>query len=37
MARLAESNADLFLSGHLHISHVLHAVDRYEIEGHSPR
>jgi 3',5'-cyclic AMP phosphodiesterase CpdA len=35
MARLAEANADLFLSGHLHISHVSHAVDRYEIAGHS--
>ena len=35
MARLAEANADLFLSGHLHISHVSHAVDRYDIAGHS--
>ena len=35
MARLAEANADLFLSGHLHISHVSHAIDRYEIAGHS--
>jgi 3',5'-cyclic AMP phosphodiesterase CpdA len=35
MTRLSEVNADLFLSGHLHISHVSHAVDRYEIEGHS--
>ena len=35
MLRLAEASADLFLSGHLHISHVSHAVDRYEIEGHS--
>jgi 3',5'-cyclic AMP phosphodiesterase CpdA len=35
MARLAAANADLFLSGHLHISHVSHAVDRYEIAGHS--
>lgn len=35
MARLTEANADLFLSGHLHISHVSHAVDRYEIAGHS--
>ena len=35
MSRLAEANADLFLSGHLHISHVSHAVDRYEIDGHS--
>ena len=29
------ANADLFLSGHLHISHVSHAVDRYEVAGHS--
>ena len=35
MARLAEANADLFLSGHLHISHVSHAVDRYDFAGHS--
>lgn len=35
MARLAEANADLFLSGHLHISHVSHAADRYEVAGHS--
>jgi 3',5'-cyclic AMP phosphodiesterase CpdA len=35
MARLAEANADLFLSGHLHLSHVSHAVDRYEVAGHS--
>ena len=35
MARLAAANADLFLSGHLHISHVSHAVDRYEVGGHS--
>ena len=35
MARLAEANADLFLSGHLHISHVSHTADRYNIEGHS--
>ena len=35
MARLADSNADLFLSGHLHISHVSHTVDRYDIGGHS--
>lgn len=35
MSRLAQANADLFLSGHLHISHVSHAVDRYEIAGHS--
>jgi 3',5'-cyclic AMP phosphodiesterase CpdA len=35
MARLGEVNADLFLSGHLHISHVSHTVDRYEAAGHS--
>lgn len=35
MERLAAVNADLFLSGHLHISHVSHAVDRYEAAGHS--
>ena len=35
MERLAAVNADLFLSGHLHISHVSHAVDRYEVAGHS--
>lgn len=35
MERLAASNADLFLSGHLHISHVSHVADRYEVAGHS--
>ena len=35
MARLGDVNADLFLSGHLHISHVSHTVDRYEAAGHS--
>lgn len=35
MARLAAANADLLLSGHLHISHVSHAVDRYDFAGHS--
>jgi 3',5'-cyclic AMP phosphodiesterase CpdA len=35
MTRLAEADVDLFLSGHLHISHVSHAVDRYELAGHS--
>jgi len=35
MARLAETHADLFLSGHLHISHVSRVADRYQIEGHS--
>lgn len=35
MARLSKANADLFLSGHLHISHASRAADRYLIEGHS--
>ena len=35
MARLAAANADLFLSGHLHISHIGHSAERYRIEGHS--
>lgn len=35
MARLAEVGADLFLAGHLHVSHVGHTADRYKIEGHS--
>jgi 3',5'-cyclic AMP phosphodiesterase CpdA len=35
MARLAAANADLFLSGHLHISHVSHVADRYQVAGHS--
>jgi hypothetical protein len=35
MEKLATVNADLFLSGHLHISHVSHTVDRYQVPGHS--
>lgn len=35
MARLAKANADLFLSGHLHISHVSHAAERYKLDGRS--
>ncbi|CAN5786132.1 metallophosphoesterase [soil metagenome] len=35
MARLAQANADLFLSGHLHLSHASHSVERYKIDGHS--
>ena len=35
MARLGAANADLFLSGHLHISHVSHAADRYSAGGHT--
>lgn len=33
MARLSKANADLFLSGHLHLSHASRAADRYRIEG----
>lgn len=35
MLALAHANADLFLSGHLHLSHASHSVERYRIEGHS--
>ena len=35
MERLAEVNADLFLSGHLHISHVSHVADRYKAGKHT--
>ena len=35
MARLSKANADLFLSGHLHLSHASRAAERYRIEGHS--
>jgi 3',5'-cyclic AMP phosphodiesterase CpdA len=35
MERLATAGADLFLSGHLHISHVSHSAERYQIAGHS--
>lgn len=35
MARLSNANADLFLSGHLHLSHASRAADRYRIAGHS--
>ena len=35
MARLAAANADLFLSGHLHLSHASRSAERYRIEGHS--
>jgi 3',5'-cyclic AMP phosphodiesterase CpdA len=35
MGDLAKANADLFLSGHLHLSHASHSVERYKIEGHS--
>jgi 3',5'-cyclic AMP phosphodiesterase CpdA len=35
MARLAVASADLFLSGHLHLSHASHSAERYRIAGHS--
>jgi 3',5'-cyclic AMP phosphodiesterase CpdA len=35
MSRLAAVGADLFLAGHLHVSHVAHSADRYQIAGHS--
>ena len=35
MTGLAECGADLFLAGHLHVSHTGHTAKRYKIEGHS--
>lgn len=35
MARLAAGGADLFLSGHLHLTHISHSAERYRIAGHS--
>ena len=35
MAQLASVGADLFLAGHLHVSHIGHTAERYKIEGHS--
>ena len=35
MQHFAEAGADLFLAGHLHVSHVGHTADRYNIAGHS--
>ena len=35
MRQLAAAGADLFLAGHLHVSHVGHTADRYQIAGHS--
>ena len=35
MASLAEVGADLFLAGHLHVSHIGHTAERYKIAGHS--
>jgi 3',5'-cyclic AMP phosphodiesterase CpdA len=35
MARFATGGADLFLSGHLHLTHISHSAERYRIAGHS--
>jgi 3',5'-cyclic AMP phosphodiesterase CpdA len=35
MAQFATAGADLFLSGHLHLSHISHSAERYRIAGHS--
>lgn len=35
MEHLATCGADLFLAGHLHISHTSHSAKRYQIKGHS--
>jgi 3',5'-cyclic AMP phosphodiesterase CpdA len=35
MEQLAAAGADVFLAGHLHVSHVGHSARRYRIAGHS--
>jgi 3',5'-cyclic AMP phosphodiesterase CpdA len=35
MEALARCGADLFLAGHLHVSHTSHSAARYDIKGHS--
>ena len=35
MSQLAAVGADLFLAGHLHVSHVGRTAERYQIAGHS--
>ncbi|HYG98500.1 MAG TPA: metallophosphoesterase family protein [Terriglobales bacterium] len=35
MIGFAACNVDVFLSGHLHLSGIIHTVDRYRIAGHS--
>src|SRR6185295_12950281 len=35
METLANCGADLFLAGHLHVSHTTHTSRRYQIKGHS--
>ncbi len=35
MEKLSTAGADLFLAGHLHVSHIGHTAERYNIAGHS--
>lgn len=35
MEALASCGADVFLAGHLHVSHTTHSATRYKIKGHS--
>jgi 3',5'-cyclic AMP phosphodiesterase CpdA len=35
MAQFAAAGADLFLAGHLHVSHIGRTAERYKIAGHS--
>ncbi len=35
MAAFASCRADVFLAGHLHVSHSTHSAERYRIQGHS--
>jgi 3',5'-cyclic AMP phosphodiesterase CpdA len=35
MAKLSTAGADLFLAGHLHVSHIGHTAERYQVAGHS--
>ena len=35
MEQLASCGADVFLAGHLHVSHTTHTAKRYQIKGHS--
>jgi len=35
MEKLAAAGADLFLAGHLHVSHIGRTAERYQIAGHS--
>ncbi len=35
MESLASCGADVFLAGHLHVSHTSHSAKRYQIKGHS--